>query len=243
MFNGNTWLVAQFKPTNFFSLKPASSTSSGGKSLLVPTPFAIKMALLDVAVRVLGLAEGETWFPQIRDLSIALRLPARAVTNNTFIKILRPHKGGLKDIAGTGLMTPMGNTIAFREYISFQGNLSFAFQGIPADQLIPLLLQVNYFGKRGCFFQLQAIPQPWDWPAEELKTQGYTLLTESATAFSMNGLLQMLDDCAPKMTFEQANIYSGKRVTLGKERILHHVVLPYRLVRSSKSYSYYERIE
>jgi hypothetical protein len=53
----------------------------------------------------------------------------------------------------------------------------------------------------------------------------------------------MLDDCGPKMTFEHADIYSGKRITLGKERVLHHVVLPYRLTRSSKSYSLYERID
>ena len=45
------------------------------------------------------------------------------------------------------------------------------------------------------------------------------------------------------MTFDHANIYSNKNIRLGKERILRHVVLPYRLARSSKSYSYYERIE
>jgi len=45
------------------------------------------------------------------------------------------------------------------------------------------------------------------------------------------------------VSFEHADIYSGKRITLGKERVLHHVVLPYRLTRSSKSYSLYERID
>jgi len=45
------------------------------------------------------------------------------------------------------------------------------------------------------------------------------------------------------MTFAHADIYSGKSIKLGHERIHHHIVLPYRLVRSSKSYSYYERIE
>jgi hypothetical protein len=81
------------------------------------------------------------------------------------------------------------------------------------------------------------------WSDEALKANGYTLLTEPTTTFSVNGLLQMLDDCGPKMTFAHADIYSGKRIALGKERILHHVVLPYRLVRSSKGYSYYERID
>jgi len=44
------------------------------------------------------------------------------------------------------------------------------------------------------------------------------------------------------MTFDHADIYSAKRITLGKERILRHVVLPYRLARSSRGYSLYERI-
>jgi hypothetical protein len=52
----------------------------------------------------------------------------------------------------------------------------------------------------------------------------------------------MLDDCGPGMTFDQANIYSSKRVTLGKERMLHHIVLPYHETRSSRGFDLYERI-
>jgi hypothetical protein len=52
----------------------------------------------------------------------------------------------------------------------------------------------------------------------------------------------VLDDCSPRLTFEQANVYSGKPITLGKERILRHIVLPYRLTRSSRGFSLYERI-
>ena len=38
------------------------------------------------------------------------------------------------------------------------------------------------------------------------------------------------------------HIYSSERITVGKERILRHVVLPYKLKRSSRSYSWYQRI-
>lgn len=241
--NATQWLLARYQATSLFSLKQASATSSGGKTLLCPTPFALKMALLDVAIRTQGLDRGAALFKPIRSLRIALKPPEQTVVNNTFIKILRPHKAGPKDANGTGLMTPMGNTIAFREYVSFHGGMEFAFQGMPAEELTPLLFNVNYLGKRGGFIQLQAPPDLRPWNDEALKSNGYTLLTEPTTEFLVDGLLQMLDDCGPKMTFAQANIYSGKRITLGKERILHHVVLPYRLVRSSKGYSYYERID
>ncbi len=237
------WVTARFTPVTLFSLKPASSTSSGGKSLLLPTPFAIKMALLDVALRTLGQTEGELLFAAIRRLRIAVKLPNQAIVNNTFIKILRPHKSGAKDINGTGLMAPMGNTIAFREYVHFDGLLTLAFQGMPVETLTPLLLQINYFGKRGGFFQLQRQPEVCHWSDEQLKEAGYILLTQSTREFSIEGLLQMLDDCGPAMTFAHADIYNKKNIRLGKERVLHHVVLPYRLMRSSKSYSYYRRLD
>ena len=50
----------------------------------------------------------------------------------------------------------------------------------------------------------------------------------------------MLDDCGESLTFQRANIYSSERITMGKERILRHVVLPYQLTRSSRSYSWYQ---
>jgi hypothetical protein len=237
------WLIAPYQITSLFTLKPASSTSSGGKSLLAPTPFALKMALLDIALRLYGSNQGTLMFPAIRSLRIALRLPKHAVVNNTFVKIMRPHKAGVKDATGTGLETPMGNTIAFREYVSFHNEMRLAFQGMSLTELTPLLFNLNYLGKRGGFIQLQNVPEEKNWSDEGLKAGGYTILTESTTVFLMDGLLQMLDDCGPKMTFDHANIYSGKGISLGKERILHHVILPYRLVRSSKSYSYYERID
>jgi hypothetical protein len=242
-----SWVVAKFAATTLFSLKPASSTSSGGKSLLAPTPFALKMALLDAALRTLGRREGEVLFPAIRDLRIAVHLPTGAIVNNTFIKILRPHKEGAKDVNGTGLMTLMGNTIAFREFVNFGEVMGLAFSSsisaLDDQSLARLLLQINYLGKRGGFIQWQSLPEKQEWSDEALRQNGYVVITESSQMFDSRGLLQMMDDCGPTMTFAHANIYSDKNIKLGKERILHHVVLPYRLMRSSKSYSYYERID
>src|SRR5579875_3579387 len=86
------WIVAQYLPVSFFSLRPASATSSGGQTLLVPTPFAIKMALLSTLIRTRGLAEGERLFPALRDLPIALEPPEQAVVIKGFSKIRRELK-------------------------------------------------------------------------------------------------------------------------------------------------------
>ncbi|MDY7040946.1 MAG: hypothetical protein SVX38_08795 [Chloroflexota bacterium] len=233
------WLIAEYQPVGLFSLKSTLATSSGGKSLLVPTPYAIKMALLDAACRLWGVGAAEAIWPTLRDLSVALRLPERVVVTNLFTKILKPSRSASRP--GTQHAGPLGKTIAFREYVWAGGNLGIALgleDGERVTGLTDLLLQINYLGKRGGFVQLDGPPTQ----ANELPG-GYMLVNGPPTdRFYVGGLMQVLDDCDVSLTFEKANIYSGKNIKLGKERILHHVVLPYRLVRSSKSFSYYERI-
>lgn len=233
-----SWLIAEYQPTALFSLKPAWATSSGGKSLLVPTPYAIKMALLDVACRTAGVATAQEAWPWLRDLTVALRPPRRVVVTNLFTRILKPRRNPAKP--GTPHAGPLGKTIAFREYVHFDGLLGIALGGEIGDKsrLEDWLLQVNYLGKRGGFVQLLSLPT-----LAETLPPGFIVVDGDPTRpFRADGIIQQLDDCDASLTFEKADIYSGKRIKLGKERILRHVVLPYRLVSSSKSFSYYERI-
>jgi len=240
------WTIAEYQPTAFFSLRPHTATTSGGKSLIVPTPFAVKMALLDVAIRTQGLARGQALFPAIRDLQVAVRLPQHVVVNNTFTKILRlkeiKTKASEKEAAIARAIAerqwPFQKSIAFREYVQFGGPLALAFRGMPFEDLRPLLVQINYLGKRGVFMQLLRLPSR----ADELPT-GFTVLTEGINGTFPLGTLQMVDDCGPELTFERANVYSSERIRSGKDRIFHHVVLPYRPVRSSHGFTLYERLK
>jgi len=78
---------------------------------------------------------------------------------------------------------------------------------------------------------------------EQLHGQEFIELTSKRWEnFYVNGTMQILDDCAEGLTFSKANIYSAERVTSGKERIYHHIVLPYHMVQASRSYSWYRRI-
>jgi hypothetical protein len=234
------WLIAEYQPTALFSLKPAWATSSGGKSLLLPTPFAIKMALLDAACRAEGVQAAEVIWPTIRDLTVALRGPKWLVVTNTFTKILKPRRTPAEP--GSGHAGPLQKTIGYREYVQHFGSIAIGLQIEDTDiaeAMVNRLLQINYLGKRGSFMQLMSSPQL----VEELPSDFLVIAqTEASEGFLIEGTLHQLDDCGPKVTFDQANIYSAKGIRLGKERILYHVVLPYRLARSSKSYSYYERI-
>lgn len=241
------WTVAEYQPTSFFSLRPCTATTSGGKSLIVPTPFAIKMALLDVAIRTQGLERGRLLFPTIRDLEIAVQVPERIVVNNTFARILRVKevktKASEKEAAFARAKAehqwPFQRTIAFREYVQFGGPLRLAFRGMLPENLTPLLVQVNYLGKRGGFIQLVQYPK-----TSEHLPSGFTMLTEGVNGAFPLGTLQMVDDCGPSLTFSRANVYeSGKKIRMGKDRIVHHVVLACRPVRSSRGFTLYERLE
>ncbi len=236
------WNLAEYHPSSLFSLRPANATTSGGKTLVAPTPFALKMALLDAAIRVYGRAQGEVWFPIIRDMTVAVRLPPRFVVINTFVKILRPHKSGPKDTQGTGFAGPMGSTIAYRELVHYGGPLSIALETAAGSDLplLALLSHIHYLGKRGGFIQFLAYEQ-----ANSL-TADHTILNPELNApFRLTGLMQVMDDCGPTMTFAHADIYSGKKLGLNKPdgRLLNPVVLPYRSVRYSRGFTLYARDE
>jgi hypothetical protein len=99
------------------------------------------------------------------------------------------------------------------------------------------LLAINYLGKRGGFMQIAG------WPLVADALDGvFTEITSDSSTFFSHGTLQMLDDCGGQMTFEHADIYHPKRITMGRERVPRHVVLPYQLKQSSRGYSLYERI-
>jgi len=237
------WTIAEYLPTALFSLKTASATSSGGKTLLTPTAFSIKMALLDAALRTAGREAGQILWPTIRDLRIQIALPDQLVVINTFTKIVRPKKNGPSEDRGSGLVTPLGSTIAYREYVHYASMLGLGFQtaqraSLP-EEVRTLLAHISYLGKRGGFVQLMDVPAELESLPD---AERWTALTEDQTAFVLDGTLQLLDDCGSSLSFAQADIYSGKRITLGKERVLRHIVLPYRMTRSSRGFSLYERI-
>jgi hypothetical protein len=241
------WIVARYLPVSFFSLRPALATSSGGKTLLIPTPYAIKMALLNAVIRSRGVAEGERQFAFLRDLSLALEPPETIVVMKSFSKIRRElkDKGNAEKAqkARTKKEYPMQPTIAYREYVNYQGSLRLACQitdeHTQGQFLSDLLMQINYLGKRGGFLQMIEYPSM---TAEPPEGHFIHLTATNVQAFSTKGTLQMLDDCGTSLTFAKADIYNDAKMALHKDRVLRHIVLPYEQIRSSRDYSWYRRI-
>ncbi|PJF41782.1 MAG: hypothetical protein CUN55_11470 [Phototrophicales bacterium] len=229
------WVLANYEATALFSLRPATSTVSGGKTLLVPTPFALKMAIIATICETEGLETAKKMWGWLGNLTVALRPAPAVVVNNTFIKILKPRRTPAKD--GSADMGYFQRTISYREYAQLQGDFGVGLwveDEKQAEQIAGWLLCINYLGKRGSFIQIVDLPTlTHELPAE------YIVVESAPQNMPLNALLMQLDDVGDGVTFEHIDIYDKKRLTLGKHRVLRHVGLPYELVSSSRGYTYY----
>lgn len=233
------WLIAEFEAVTLFSLRPSFTTSSGGTTLLVPTPFAIKMAVFDALCRTKSLQAAQMHWPVIRQLEVGLRPAAQAVVSHVFQRVLRPSRSEAKptDPEFEGFFQ---RTIGYREYVHFAGSfgLALGWEGQQRyDWLRDAVLNVTYLGKRGGFVQALSVPE-----YKEFLPPEFVSLTQPATNFPFDGTLQMLDDCAANLSFDKINVYDRTAKLNEKDRPVRQVILPYRLKRSSKSFSWYERL-
>ncbi|GAA5503712.1 hypothetical protein Dxin01_03473 [Deinococcus xinjiangensis] len=225
-----TWLVATYEPTALFSLKDSQATSAAGKSLLVPSPYAVKTALIDVAVNWQGVAFAQEVFDWLRVLQVRSSPPQWACVTNLFVKVQRPPKN-----AEPG--NPFKPTVAFREYIQFRGKLRLAFEvsQLKDEQrktLSELLLRLNMLGKRGGFMQ-------WLEQCEMANLDAHFVAhTGDGRMAGGSAVMHYLDDYGPKMTWEKLSTFDKAT----PDRMVVSALVPYRMRRSSKRSTVYERV-
>lgn len=236
------WLTVSYHPVSLFSLKRSDATSMAARSNLVPTPYAIKMALLKVLLESEGRehhANFDLWiksqFVWIRDLQIYVLPPERLVVNRNGYKLRYWNQQADKDYRKehnkeAPPISPMQDGFVFREWVHLEGDLQICCG--PTDRLTnleQLFAQINYFGKRGCFFQYlpdakQATPEP---QFQSSLTTGFTV--------------QPMDDIGEKTTFGRINPFSAEKAQLDKDRVIKTGFLPLQLIATSVHYDLYER--
>lgn len=241
---GGQWLVAAYAPVTLFSLRMTHATSKGGKTLLVPTPYAVKMALLDACFRRWGPGEAENnaraLFEAIKARAVRIRPPGHCVVQNTFIKVLDQARE-----KGAG---PFRRTIAYREFVYYEGRMEVAIAcaGMASqeiDSVRELLAHLNTFGKRGSFFQYLGCEV-----VEGTLGDGYSaeLASGEMDYPASYAVVQALDDfgdalCRARDGFERVSTYGGGGITLDEHRVLRLTALPYRRRSASRHFTWYER--
>lgn len=225
------WLEIEYSPTSLFSLKSSQTTSSGGKSLFSPSPYAVKMALLNAIITYGSLEEAKEKFKLITDLNLSFGLPNKLVVNNCMIKINKIKHSSLYTAED-----PFQSTVAFREYIYFNDNIKIFINAEKLEEreikfLKKWFIHINYFGKKGCFFQFISSKI-----IETIPDKNY--IREFNGELS-SGILSKMDDFSPKVSFDEANNYSSKKNSLRVSKIYN---IPLRQTSSSKTYHAYEAL-
>jgi len=103
------WLIASYRPTAMFSLRMTHATSKGGKTLLVPTPYAVKLALIDACFRLHASDEGYAHAARVYEMIKARKIrfcpPEHCVVQQTFIKIKQQEKNAQGEFSLPTLLT------------------------------------------------------------------------------------------------------------------------------------------
>lgn len=212
---------AIYQPTNLFSLKESNSTNSGAKSLLLPSPYSIKMAVFNQAITIDGQEQFENKkskeLSYIRDAKIGYYISGSFCINNCFVTIQ-----SLRD--GTYRGKP-----SFREYIYLSDKIEIIFEVHDENAksyLQKYLYRINYFGKRGCFFQFVGYNNN---PSES------NVNVFDAKNFKP-GILQEYDDMPSSAEFKHINNFDSTTIKRSKNILL----IPVKNENSSKSYTHFK---
>jgi hypothetical protein len=231
------WLVFQYAPVALFSLKSSRATSTAGKTLLTPTPYAVKMALLDAALRH-GLTEDpEGLVRWLAGAKLRIGVPRHACVTGT-IQSVRQE---VRDVERKRHPeTPAYRaTIALREFVHYQGTMRLAFdlRSCPAA-FITLLLRVapaiNYFGKRGSFVQYLTgaayanLDSAFTQPVDDRKA--------SLPAW---GQRAALDDFGAKASFAALNSFAPTEVRRDIDRRFVETAIPLNVYNSGPGFVHY----
>ncbi len=220
------WYVATYRPAALFSLKDSQATNMAARTLIAPSPYAIKMAMLDKIITFYSLEMARESFGRLKEMQVRYNLCPSLVINNCFVKILKEPKEKKEGKA-------FQQSVCFREYAYFGGDMQIAVELKDNDEkqwLDSVMCRIGYFGKRGCFFQYLSSEI-----RQELES-GYSCCFDAGVQTA--GILVPMDDFGPQSTFDKVSNFSNDK-TDRKKRIY---LFPFVQRRSTKAFSLLEKI-
>lgn len=229
------WIIMCFCPTSLWSLKSSQATSSGGKTLLVPTPYSIKLALIDGAIRTGNITEGVVLFEFLKGRPLRVAPPSRAVVSATFLriqKIERGESGEHDEEWETFSAKRFSPTVGFREYVYFTGSGEGAYfriaihtSGIDIgirELLAKAAMSCTYTGKRGGFMRFVPVgaKDGLQEVAEFAENEPFTLPVSVWRSSGISvplGTIQMLDELPVSATWQNVNTFGSGNVSAVQE--------------------------
>jgi hypothetical protein len=195
----------------------------------VPTPYAVKMAFLDAGLRAGRLDDPDGIVRSLAATQVRIGVPEDACVTGTIQKIRQePKKPTFEQ--------PYIASGALREIVHYRGLLAVAFEDpIHRNELLDLAPFVNYFGKRGSFFQYESCEE------RGLLDSTFTRNLLEETALPENCHLATLDDFGPEATFDALNSFSETPIRRGRQRTWAESVVPLGVRNAGPGFVHYRR--
>jgi len=228
------WLVIEYRPTSLFSLKTSQATSSVGVSLVIPTPYTIKMAFVDAAFRT-GVSDDdcERFLRSLVRMDVRIAPTNAAVVTNTFVRVRQESRDG-------DPLRPYGSNIAYRELVYLDGIWLWAFDlagcdDLAASRVVRLAPHVNYVGKRGSFVQFVK-----SFRLVDLGTRfTLPLRSDSPHALPARAHVRQLDDFGPEADLQTLSSFTNLKPKRDKHRKFVETIIPVGLVNTGPGFSEY----
>ena len=227
------WLTFEYAPASLFSLKPARATSTAGTTLLIPTPYAVKMAFLDAALRHGLAASADEVVGWLARATLRIGPPRHACVTGTIQTVRQETRDAEHKRKADA--PPYRATIALREVVHYEGSLRVAFDLTTcAEELVALLFRaapaINYFGKRGSFVQYRG-----GTPLADLDSR----FTRPADDAGADGQRAALDDFGAKASFAALNSFGPGVVKRNIDRRFVETSIPLRVLNSGPGFVHY----
>lgn len=212
------YLVAKVQFASFFSYRVPNFSSQYALSSLLPSPLAVKLALISTAIQDKGKEFGKKIFEMIKNVSVGFKINGRVISNNFLIKRLKAKKGG----------GGLEETFGVRGYIFFEFPLEIWIEK-NTEELKEILQKVRYLGTSDSLCTVQV----------EEKDNVPNNLVFAKKDFNQNlknSLIIPTVDLSGKDTFEDIDIYSRRKPKLENK----FYQIPIKKIEQSGNWAVYE---
>ena len=226
-----TWLRADYEFPSAFSYRMPDISAQFAMGSPIPSPAAVKLALVDTAIRWSGdINEGHRIFDIVKTVDVYVVPPPRIVRFRAFIKRLKPPHSS----AGQG--APTVESTGVRDYFLLDGPLSVFIKVSQSDAggVARLLQRIRRFGTSDSICWCAQVRE--EDPDETLCPRQFNSLSNT-----QRGLVVRLSDLTQQSNFSEFNPFRGtaRQVKLKKEIY----VLPLQVHRSGETWAILKRFE
>lgn len=220
------YLLAKVQFASFFSYRVPNFSSQYALSSLLPSPLAVKLALVSTAIQDKGREFGKEIFDLIKNTQIGFKINGRVISNNFLIKRLKAKKGG----------RGLEETFGVRGYIFFEFPLEIWIEK-NTEELKEILQKVRYLGSSDSLCTIEV---------EENKTVPNNLVfaKKDFDQNLKNSLIIPTIDLSENGTFEKIDIYSKEKPRSKKEEETIYekkfYQIPIKKIEQSSSWAVYE---